>query len=610
MDIIQMTTQAAMMITVIIIIRALGMAKLPKWSFQVLWGVALARLLLPIRIESPFSVYGIAQWFQTSSITTPPTGYTSADIVAPFNTSVMQLSDQTSAAASTAPLVSLWMIVWIMGAILLLGYVVLVHLHSRRTYQNAVLLSESRLSKLPFSRTLFVRTSANVEAPFTYGVVHPVILLPEHLCMAGEGLDYVIAHELAHARHWDTLKKWLLTISLCVHWFNPLVWAMYILANRDIELSCDESVVRSFGVQQKACYASVLIDMQEALNMRTPLANHFSKNAIEERIIAIMKYKKASLIGIILALVLVAGVTTALATNAVTAQSEPMNAVSTSGDTTYAYEEGEKDEGDMYDRYAPYGLIYNDADGRLYYNGESVRHFEDMYSVGDGGYAGITGTYKNGTVDVRAVRDLTQRQYNEDGSFDPSGVLLGLEQLSKAEFDANTMELNKPTSPPTAYASEGDALDGVDDAGKVDAGPSMYSIYEPYGMTYDSATDLLYMNGQMVRYFLDIMESNGESLTGGKFQGSMRNKNNSVGTVDVYAVRDEGNNLTGLRVASQQEFDERTQVWAKAGAVATETALGGMDEASSADAIAASQEDTVDMAGETIAEITTASSEE
>ena len=102
-----------------------------------------------------------------------------------------------------------------------------------------------------------------------------------------------------------------------MHWFNPLVWVMYILANRDIELSCDEAVVRLFGETTKAAYARALISMEETKSGFAPLCNNFNKNAIEERITAIMKFKKASIFSLALALALVVGVTTAFATSAI-----------------------------------------------------------------------------------------------------------------------------------------------------------------------------------------------------------------------------------------------------------------------------------------------------
>ena len=129
-------------------------------------------------------------------------------------------------------------------------------------------------------------------------------------------MQYVLTHEYVHIRRFDSITKLVLIVVLCVHWFNPLVWAMYILANRDIELSCDEAVIRLFGEDTKAAYARTLIGMEETRSGLTPLCNNFSKNAIEERITAIMKIRKVSMLSLVLALALVVGVTTGFATSA------------------------------------------------------------------------------------------------------------------------------------------------------------------------------------------------------------------------------------------------------------------------------------------------------
>lgn len=97
---------------------------------------------------------------------------------------------------------------------------------------------------------------------------------------------------------------------------------MYILANRDIELSCDEAVVRLFGENTRTAYARSLISMEETRSGLTPLCNNFSKNAIEERITAIMKIKKASMFSLVLALALIVGVTTAFATSSASSDND------------------------------------------------------------------------------------------------------------------------------------------------------------------------------------------------------------------------------------------------------------------------------------------------
>ncbi|MFR7742749.1 MAG: M56 family metallopeptidase [Acutalibacteraceae bacterium] len=120
----------------------------------------------------------------------------------------------------------------------------------------------------------------------------------------------MLEHEFVHIQRFDVLSKLLLIAAVCVHWFNPLVWVMYVLANRDLELSCDETVLRRFGGDVRAAYARVLIRMEAARGGFAPLCNHFGKNAIEERITAIMKTKRITIVSLGLAALLVAGTVT------------------------------------------------------------------------------------------------------------------------------------------------------------------------------------------------------------------------------------------------------------------------------------------------------------
>ncbi len=139
-------------------------------------------------------------------------------------------------------------------------------------------------------RPILVRQSDRISAPLTYGIFRPVILMPKKMDWKNEKqLQYVLSHEYVHIYRYDTVTKLIVTLALCIHWFNPFVWVMYILFNRDIELACDESVIRQFGEKSKSAYSLMLINMEATKSGLLPFCNNFSKNAIEERITAVMK---------------------------------------------------------------------------------------------------------------------------------------------------------------------------------------------------------------------------------------------------------------------------------------------------------------------------------
>ena len=107
--------------------------------------------------------------------------------------------------------------------------------------------------------------AGRISSPLTFGVLRPVILMPKKTDWTDEtALRYVLEHEFVHIQRFDVLSKLLLIAAVCVHRFNPLVWVMYVLANRDLELSCDETVLRRFGGDIRAAYARVLIRMEAA----------------------------------------------------------------------------------------------------------------------------------------------------------------------------------------------------------------------------------------------------------------------------------------------------------------------------------------------------------
>lgn len=294
------------MIAVIVIVRAVAVNKLPKQVFLVLWALAGLRLVLPLAIPSPASVYTYA-------------GQLGVTVRRPG----LLLSQTASTISPTA--VPVWLIVWSAVAVLCALFFLVTHLRSRRDYaaslpvENAFIASWLEGHRL--RRPVRVRYSDQITAPLTYGFLWPVILLPKELDWADEGrLAFILTHEMAHIRRFDALWKWVLAAILCLHWFNPLVWVMYLLASRDLELSCDGAVVRQFGKDVRAAYALTLVGLEEKRAHFTPLASSFAKNALEERIIAIMKAKRVTIAGVAVALALVTVVITVFATSAAPAK--------------------------------------------------------------------------------------------------------------------------------------------------------------------------------------------------------------------------------------------------------------------------------------------------
>lgn len=374
---IERSVSAAELLVLIMIIRALLLHRLPKITFQILWAVAILRLLLPYSFEVPAGIPRLFSAHQALSETeardaalpghnTPsesmkaqegraasqsialqdeeiPSENNAAtegtktlrssesnvlsaqqglDTAGTGNTAAAKnmLTDVSRKTALAVQKVKEWLTenrfalrgIWFTGAILCLLYFTVSHLCCRRLYAQAVPADVSVLPVIP-GRRVRIRVSDRISAPFTYGILRPVILLPKITDWNNTSqLRMILEHESVHIRRLDVLYKWIMTAALCAHWFNPFVWVMYALACRDMELSCDEAVVKRFENGNRADYALALLNYEEKRSL-SPMFTRFSGNAVKERIEAIMKLNKTSLLSAALAAVLVAGATSVFA---------------------------------------------------------------------------------------------------------------------------------------------------------------------------------------------------------------------------------------------------------------------------------------------------------
>lgn len=317
MSLLHMSFAGAVMILVVTVIRALVIYRVPKKTFMILWGITLARLLILFSAPSAFSVY---TFLGKKELVISNVGDTAVTTFGP----AIQEGQMTTAPnyiSHSEVAVPIWAIIWAIGALICAVVFSMTYWKCYKEFQTSLPIdndfTRNWLSSHHIKRSIQIRQSELVSAPLTFGILRPVILMPKTTDWNDEKtLQYVLAHEFVHIRRFDTITKLILLIALCVHWFNPFVWVMYVLANRDIELSCDETVLHVFGENTKASYARTLIGMEEIKSGITPLCNNFSKNALEERMTAIMKTKKSTVLSIALAVLIVAGTATAFATSA------------------------------------------------------------------------------------------------------------------------------------------------------------------------------------------------------------------------------------------------------------------------------------------------------
>lgn len=200
-------------------------------------------------------------------------------------------------------------LLWALGALLLIIFFTALYIREYRRLREAIPLSGEQAHCLRATASISERTrllvSDRIGTPFVFGIIRPKIILPAFLLTEKSGrLKFVLAHEAVHVRRRDNLWKIIMLLAACLHWFNPLVWVMYLLFNRDMELSCDEKVLSLFGEGAKKEYARALVALAEKQSRWQLFSYGFGKSAIRERIEAIMKFRKATALSTLCAVLL------------------------------------------------------------------------------------------------------------------------------------------------------------------------------------------------------------------------------------------------------------------------------------------------------------------
>ena len=506
MNLLQMSFSGAAFIAAVVIIRAVAINKLPKKTFLVLWELVILKLLIPFSIPSMFSIYTLVTR-SISSTTLPEAG-------TDYNIPTMQGLFVTTQGieqppADILPSISMWFIVWCAGLILIALFFIISYLRCLVEFRTALPVHnhyvEKWLAERPLKRPILVRQSDRISAPLTYGIFRPVILMPKKIDWKNEKqLQYVLSHEYVHIYRYDTVTKLIATLALCIHWFNPFVWVMYILFNRDIELACDESVIRQFGEKSKSAYSLMLINMEVAKSGLLPFCNNFSKNAIEERITAIMKTKKITVFSLVLASFIVVVVGTAFTTSAqannnnTTSEGQEYKTTNTSENASN-HNTIETSGGDVdYRIYEEYGLTYDENSKCYTYKGNVVRFFNDPV-----GGASFTNFF-TGTVDIEAERDTNDK-------------LIGIRECTKEIYDRHTEKYENSglKSMPAGTSTEsGDETANVDmirsyesygvESGDKTENRNTLQDYESYGIAYHPKDGHWYYNDQIIGMFIDI----------------------------------------------------------------------------------------------------------
>ena len=491
MSLLQMSFLGTVIILLIVVLRAVLINRLPKKTFLILWWIALIRLLVPFSIKSVTSIYSLLQSIY-SDINPVRTAQTTTFL--PIHGNMPEIANGLSEAmVQRTESISILSVIWLAGLLLCFGFFAVSYIKCYREFRFSLPVENDILEawkeKHPLKRSLSIRQTETIAAPLSYGVIRPVILMPKNTEWKNiYQLRYVLKHEYVHIRRLDMLTKLIMIAAVCIHWFNPLVWVMYILFNRDLELSCDETVVRRFGMDIKSVYATALISMEEKKSGLTPLCNSFSKNAIEERIRAIMKIKKTSKFAVIISAVLVICVTGGFATSASSLEKKTETAQE-NGETTVALNEVNIREDESL---SSSDVEWWTAEEYAKWLDEEKEVLQSM--IGEKAYTGGDGwfVWTQEKVDETIALYEDNLQKIKDGmklsksSDDAVGITMAYspENIEYAKQEAETVTENKDSNE-NVFSEE------------------QLSEYAKAGITYQKETGFLMYDGKTIGYFRD-----------------------------------------------------------------------------------------------------------
>ena len=304
LKIVNMSISASWLVLAVLLLR-LVLKKAPKWVSVLLWGFVAFRLICPVSVESAFSLIPSTEIIPEQVIAGPSfdvqTGIPQIDV--PVNDYIGDhyYEGVTVPANNGFQVMTVLTIVWLVGIVAMLLYTAVSYFLLRRRVATAVLFRNN------------IYQSENVDSPFVLGIIKPKIYLP--FKMDGKNLEHVIAHEESHIRRKDHWWKPFGFVLLALHWFNPLMWLGYILLCRDIELACDEKVIKEMDNENRADYTQALVAC--SVNRRRiaacPLA--FGEVGVKERVKSVMNYKKPAFWIIIAAVVTCVAVAVCFLTN-------------------------------------------------------------------------------------------------------------------------------------------------------------------------------------------------------------------------------------------------------------------------------------------------------
>ncbi len=281
LEILNMSFTASFAICFVMIARLL-LKRVPKIFTYVLWSIVLFRLICPFSIESimslmPVNTKPISHEILYTQTPTIHTGLNQIDQLVNNSLSEATIED-------TVNPMQIWTligaVIWGMGTVILLAYGIV------------ALVKLKRKLHASYHEAGNIYLTEQLEIPFVLGIIHPKIYLPVGLSV--DEKNYIILHEQVHIKRYDHIIRLISFIVVCIHWFNPLVWIVFFMAGKDMEMSCDEAVIKSLGNDIKKAYSFSLLSFAVGKSHTGFIPIAFGESSTKSRVKNVLNYKKPS----------------------------------------------------------------------------------------------------------------------------------------------------------------------------------------------------------------------------------------------------------------------------------------------------------------------------
>lgn len=304
LKLLNLSITASWLILTVILVRLL-LKKAPKWISCVLWVLVAVRLVCPFSLESALSLIPSSETIPSNiEMMQKPMIDSGITAINEAVNTVIAHSFTPEPMTSANPLqiiIPVLSIVWIVGMAVMLLYALISYIRLKKSVGASVPVKDNILA------------CDEVKSPFILGIIKPLIYVPSP--MEGETLDYVITHEMAHIKRRDHWWKPFGFLLLAVYWFNPLCWLAYVLLCRDIEMACDEKVIRELDNNDKAAYSQALLNCSFPRRRIAACPLAFGEVGVKERVKSVLNYKKPAFWIIVVAVVACIVVGVCLMTN-------------------------------------------------------------------------------------------------------------------------------------------------------------------------------------------------------------------------------------------------------------------------------------------------------